>query len=546
MTNNYANIKKLKRISPIWLIPIVAAVIGLWMVFTTIHNQGPLITLQMDNAEGLEPGKTAIKARNVEMGKVETVRLSTDLKHVIATARMSVDAEPLLRTDTQFWVVKPRVGKSGISGLNTLLSGSYLELQPGKSDESKTEFTVLDTPPVTSPNAPGLRIEINSELDSSLSIGDPVLYRGFTVGRVEQAAFQPDTREMRYQLFIQAPYDALVTTNSRFWINSGVQLQAATDGIKFKTGTLETILSGGVSFSVPPGWDLGEPVKNHQKFNLYADEESSTIRRYSANVDYILLFDDSIRGLNPGAPVEYRGIQIGRVLSVPFSLPNLDILTARIRQIPVLIRIEPGRIRPDMDKDKLQDWETEFTTAIKQGLRASLRSGNLLTGSLYVDLNFYPEAPKVSGLGTLDKYKTLPTMSGGLARIEQQIVQLLNKLNQLDVEGTLTKAQTMLTETQAAMANVRKVSASMDKIADQASTQALPAELKSTLADIQKTLQGLSATSPAYNELNRSIQSLNRVLREVQPVARTLNEKPNALLFQPAQASDPEPRKAKE
>ena len=545
MPNNYARIKKLQRLSPIWLIPIVAACIGLWMVVTTINSQGPLITLEMDNAEGLEPGKTPIKARSVEIGKVQTVRLGNDLKHVIVTAQMNVEAEPLLREDTRFWVVKPRVGKSGISGLNTLLSGSYLELQPGKSKEHKLEFTVLDTPPVTPTNAPGLRIELSSEQDSALSIGDPVLYRGFTVGRVEQAEFKSDSRQMSYQLFIQAPYDALVTSNTRFWLNRGIQLQAATDGIKIKTGTLETILSGGVSFSVPPGWELGQPVKGYRSFNLYADEDSSTIRRYQDKVDYILLFDESVRGLNPGAPVEYRGIQVGSVLAVPFSVPGNDLLTARSRQIPVLIRIEPGRIRGDMDKDQLPNWEKEFTTAVRQGLRASLRSGNLLTGALYVDLNFYPDLPKTTGLGELANYRTLPTASGGLARIEQQVVQLLNKLNQLDIEQVLTNAQTMLTETEAAMANVRQVSASMDKIANQQSSQELPAELKRTLAEMQQTLKGLSASSPAYGELNRSIQSLNRVLREVQPMARTLNEKPKALLFQPDTATDPEPRKAK-
>ena len=545
VSNNYAKIKKLQRISPIWLIPIVAASIGLWMVITTINSQGPLITLELDNAEGIEPGKTPIKTRSVEIGKVQTVHLDDDLKHVIVTAQMNVEAEPLLLEDTRFWVVKPRICKSGISGLNTLLSGSYLELQPGKSKEHKLEFTVLDTPPVTPANAPGLRIELTSEQDSALAIGDPVLYRGFTVGRVEQAEFKSDSRLMRYQLFIQAPYDALVTTNTRFWLNQGVQLQAATDGIKIKSGTLETILSGGVSFSIPAGWELGEPVKSYRSFSLYADEDSSTIRRYPDKVDYILLFDDSVRGLNPGAPVEYRGIQIGRVLSVPYFIPGNDLLTVKSKQIPVLIRIEPGRIRSDMDKDQLPNWEKEFATAIKQGLRASLRPGNLLTGGLYVDLNFYPDLPKPAGLGELANYHTLPTAPGGLARIEQQIVQLLNKFNKLDIENVLFKAQTMLTETEAAMANVRKVSASMDKIATLQSTQQLPADLQKTLAEMQTTLQGLSANSPAYGELNRSIQSLNRVLREIQPMARTLNEKPNALLFQPDAHDDPQPRKAR-
>lgn len=544
MSVNIAKIKKIQRISPIWFIPIVAACIGLWMVFLAFHNQGPLITLQLDNAEGLEPGKTSIKARSVEVGRVQTVKLSDDLKHVVVTARMNVEAEPLLKKDSRFWVVKPRVGKSGISGLTTLLSGSYLELQPGKSKDSELNFTVMDTPPITSINAPGLRLTLTSDLDSALSVGDPVLYRGFTVGSVEQVGFDTKTRLMDYKLFIQAPYDALITTSTRFWMNSGIQIKAGADGIKVKTGTLETMMSGGVSFGIPPGWDLGNPIKDQRSYNLYQDEDSSSQRRYQESIQYLLLFDDSIRGLSAGAPVEYRGIQIGSVEQAPYMSQDHNLLSAQVHQIPVLIRIEPGRILNAISEKNLDQWQQGFSDAIKQGLRASLRSGNLLTGSLYVDLNFYTDQPKAKGLGHHQNFDTIPTVSTGINRIEQQVITLLNKLNSLDMNGTLNQTKEMLQETQKAMAHVRQVSDSIDKIANQQSSRQLPADVQKTLGDVQKALQGLSANSPAYSNLNDSINSLNKVLRELQPMTRVLSEKPNALLFQPNQAKDPEPRKA--
>ncbi|MBP8039953.1 MAG: MCE family protein, partial [Aeromonadaceae bacterium] len=210
-----ARIRNLRRISPIWLVPIVAAVIGLWLVYATLSNQGPLVTLTMSNAEGIEAGKTMIKARSVEVGMVQTVKLSEDLTHVIVTARMAVDTEDLLRQDSQLWVVKPRIERQGISGLSTLLSGSYIELLPGKKNKYRDKFDVMDTPPVAQPDEKGLRIRLISEQSRGLNIGDPVMYRGFSVGRVELSHFSTGSRQMEYQLFITAPYDGLVTNNVR-------------------------------------------------------------------------------------------------------------------------------------------------------------------------------------------------------------------------------------------------------------------------------------------------------------------------------------------
>ncbi len=542
--SSQARVTLMKSLSPIWLVPLVAAGIGIWMVVTTLSNQGELITLTLDNAEGIEAGKTPIKARSVQVGQVQTVRLSEDLSQVTVTARLSPEATPLLRDDSRFWVVKPRIGKSGISGLGTLLSGAYIELQPGQSAEARTEFDVLDSPPITAADAPGLRIELSSELDEALSVGDPILYRGFTVGRVEQAEFDTAKRQMRYQLFINAPYDGLVTSNVRFWLNSGVQFKAASDGFRVQIGSMESILVGGISFDVPSGWSLGKPVVDHRVFSLYADQESITGRQYKEYVDYLLLFDESVRGLISGASVEYRGVPVGRVLSVPYSGSGTDLLSTSTRQIPVLIRIEPGRLSQDLDKDKLAAWEQEFEGAIRQGLRAALRTGSLLTGALYVDLNFYPEQPPVSGFGQLAEYRTLPTVSGGLARIEQQVVSLLDKLNRLQLEPVLANTQSMLKESERTLQAIRQLSGSVDKLAAQSATQKLPAELRQTLQDLQQSLQALSSNSPAYSELNRSMESLNSLLQELKPVARSLSEKPNALIFDSGSSPDPQPRKA--
>jgi len=538
-------VNQLRHLSPIWLVPIVAALIGLWLVYATLSNQGPLITMTMVNAEGIEAGKTMIKARSVEVGTVQSVRLSEDLSHVVVTARMAVDTEDLLRQDSQMWVVKPRIERQGISGLGTLLSGAYIELLPGKGKKYADHFAVLDTPPVAQPDEKGLRIQLISDQSRGLNIGDPVMYRGFTVGRVEQSHFSAGSRQMEYQLFISAPYDSLVTSNARFWLNGGLRFEASTEGVKFETGSLENIIKGGISFDVPKGWNLGKPVESRHQFKLYTDETSSRMRDYDRYLEYVLLFDDSVRGLAEGAPVEYRGIRIGTVQEVPYQLDDGKLLGTTQGQIPVLIRIEPERFDADNSERALGQLYRDLEQQIRKGLRASLKTGSLLTGALFVDFNFQPDSPRAAGYGRFGKYPTIPTLPGGLARIEQQANRLLTKLNALPLDTTLGNLDAMLKESKQSFAAMRELSANLNQLTKQPGAQQLPAELTKTMQELQKTLQSFSSGSPVYGDLNRSIESLNQLLRELRPVARKVNDKPNSLIFNQTLPPDPQPRSAR-
>jgi paraquat-inducible protein B len=540
-----AKIRNLRYISPIWLVPIVAALIGLWLVYVTLSNQGPLVTLTMIDAEGIVAGKTMIKSRSVEVGMVQTVKLSEDLSHVIITARMAVDTEELLRQDSQWWVVKPRIERQGISGLGTLLSGSYIELLPGKSKKYNEKFSVLDTAPVAQPDEKGLRVRLLSEHSRGLNIGDPVTYRGFTVGRVEQSHFSTGSRQMEYQLFITAPYDGLVTANVRFWMNGGVRFEASADGVKFDTGSLESIIKGGVSFDVPKGWELGKPAASGQQFTLFADESSSRTREYDRYLDYVLLFNDSVRGLSSGAPVEFRGIRIGTVMEVPFELSEVELLGKNSGLIPVHIRIEQDRFDQDGGSRALSQLSRDIEQQVRMGLRATLKTASLLTGALYVDFSPVSDSRPVAGYGKFGEYPTIPTVSGGLARIEQQANRLLTKFNDLPLDQTLSNLDAMLKESKQSFAAMRELSSNMNKLATQPGAQQLPAELTKAMQELQKTLSSFSSESPVYGDLNRSVESLNNLLRELKPAARKVNEKPNSLIFNQIQSDDPLPRSAK-
>ncbi|MDQ7048782.1 MAG: MlaD family protein [Enterobacterales bacterium] len=261
-----AKVSPTRSISLVWLIPLVSLFVGLWMVLNTWANQGPEITVFFETAEGLEVGTTKIKYREITIGQVTEIKLNNKFNGVKVTARLDKNTEKLLRTDTDFWVVKPRIGNGGISGLSTLFSGSYIELSPGFSEQKRTDFVGLELPPVTSPGTPGLRITLDSNNQTALKVGDPILFYGIQVGRIEYVHFNVEQRKVYYDAFIQSPYDKLVTTNTRFWKIDGVEFDLNADGLRIQTGTLETFIRGGVTFDVPENLPKGKVITERTFF----------------------------------------------------------------------------------------------------------------------------------------------------------------------------------------------------------------------------------------------------------------------------------------
>ncbi|WP_136254347.1 intermembrane transport protein PqiB [Onishia niordana] len=537
-----ASISRHTRLSPIWIVPIVAMLIGLWLFYDDYASRGPQITLIMSNAEGIEAGSTLIKTRNVEIGRVEEVRLSDDLSHIRVIARMSPDVEPMLVEDTRFWVVKPRIGREGISGLNTVLSGAYIQLQPGNSEETSDSFEVLEQPPVAPADAKGIRVNLVGQLGNSLSVGDPVTYHGFTVGRVEEARFDAETRRMRHRAFIEKPYDVLVTDSTRFWPASGIDLKLDSEGVSVNVESLEALLGGGVTFGVPEDVPLGQPVNEDTTFTLYEDAESARQGTFNRYLEYVLLVDDTVRGLSKGAPVEFRGVRVGTVASVPWEF-SIDQRSRRAGfAIPVLIRIEPQRLGENLEDMDIEAWRTRFEGWFENGLRASLKAGNLLTGALYVDLNFQQQASSPYLADSYQNRPVFPTTAAGLAQIEQKVSSLLDKLNGLDVEPVLDGLNRNLAASRATLEEVQELTASVKTLTDNPDTQNLPGTLTSTLEELRVTLEGLSPGSTAYDDLTDTLERFDALMRDLGPVAKTLSEQPNALIFDRPRGEDPQPR----
>ena len=548
-----ANVRIIKQWSPIWVVPIAAVLIGLWMLFSHFQNQGVMLLLIAEDAEGIVAGKTQIKNRSVDVGQVVSVELSEDLTKVLIQARMKPNMTPLLNAGSQFWVVKPQIGRGGVTGLNTLLSGVYIELQPGDNGETQLNYPLLNSPPVAPADAPGVRVKLNSADTTGLAVGDPVLYRGYEVGTVELSEFNVSDRRTRFQLFIHEPYDELVTENVRFWLSSGLAFDLSAEGLSVDIGSATTLLTGGVSFDLMDGWPAGKPATDGTEFQLYPDKQSIQDGLYSQYIEYLVFFDESVRGLKPGAPVEYRGVRVGTVATVPFFF-NIDKpFEVSLQQgIPVLIRIESARL---YEKLNLKQLDSELQKAIEDGLHAVLKTGNLITGALYIDLDINGGWRQDNNLqGLFDEqqrlsrtlgYPALPSARSGFSNMEQKLLMALDKINNLPVETLLAQGEQTLAATNEVMQSAQHLVQSMQTLLDQPQLQQLPSDIQLSLQQLRTMLQGFSPDGAAYNNVNANLQALEQVLRELQPVIKTLNQQSNSLIFNASDKPEPEPRKAR-
>lgn len=513
--------------SLVWLIPLVAALVGAWVALHYMLAQGPTITIDFKNAEGLETGKTKIRYKNVDIGTVTKIDIARDHSHVIVTANLVKQAENLVFEDTRFWVVRPRISLNSVTGLGTLLSGAYIGVDVGKSGKPAKHFTGLDVPPAVTSDAPGRQFVLHAENIGSLYIGAPVYFRRVPVGNVTGYKLDQDGKGVTMGIFINAPEDRLVTSNARFWHASGIDLSLDATGVKLNTPSLTSILVGGISFQPPDDGPVGTPVDANARFTLYPDKASALKRTGQEVQTYLLYFPESLRGLSPGAPVDFHGIVIGEVKSVSMEY---DRETKTLR-FPVEINIFPERMRsryrPGAPQMSAMEREPRvlLDRLVSRGFRAQLKSANLLTGQLFIALDFFPHAPKAK----IDWSKTpvvLPTMPGALSDIQESLGEIVKKLNKVpfdaigtDLDRTLRQFDTTLQST--------------DKAIRQLDTSVLP-ELRTTLDQAHKALgnaeRALATDSPVQQDLHDSLNEVSRAAQALRVLADYLSRHPESLI----------------
>ncbi|MBK1826438.1 intermembrane transport protein PqiB [Haloferula rosea] len=535
-------VRRRRRLSSVWLIPIVALGLAGWLVWKNQIDKGVLATITFETAEGLAAGKTEIRCRSVRVGTVEKVILAPDLKAVDVQVRIDPAYEELLRYDTRFWVVRPRVSTSAVSGLGTLITGAYIELEPGEGPAGASLYTGLEEPPVTSSNVPGLRLTLISSTAGSLSVGAPIYFRDFAVGKVERQTLSLETKQIKYSIYISEKYASLVNSRTRFWNTSGIDVTAGADGFKFRTPSFQAIVTGGASFFTPADAKNAPAVQDGDTFKLFDDETSARDSAFEPDQQILMFFDQSVRGLKRGAPVEFRGISLGRVIDISFKYSEPG--DARV---PVLAEISGKSFDQATSVDGTPG-KLDLADAVQRGLRARLATGSLLTGALYIDLDLLPDAPPQT-ISQMDGYDVIPTVSSGLAQLELKVNAILAKIEALPLEDTLNsfgkaadEAALTLAEARGTLDELDKSLGEFEKLIAADSTQSLPDELNQTLAELRTSIESIGPSGAVQGDLRRTLDELRAALRAFESLSTTIDEKPNSLLFGRESSGDPIPR----
>lgn len=536
-----------QRWNVVWVVPILALIVGGWLVYHSISSKGPLVKVTFETAEGIVSGKTEVRCRNVKVGYVDDVELSDDLRYVTVNLRMNPEAAKLLRQNAVFWVVKPRVSAGDVSGLGTFLTGAFIELDPGPEDgdqKHRTEYNGLERPPTTSLSVPGRRLVLHAEEAGSLLAGSPIYYRGFEVGRIENRLLAKDGLTITYDAFVREEYAWLVTRNTRFWNTSGVDVTAGPEGFRLRTPSFQAMVSGGAEFRVPSEVEPGEEVKDGAVFTLHRNYDDAMKSTFAPSLEFLMLFDQSVRGLTEGAPVEFRGIPIGRVTKISFDLNPLR----GDRRIPVLVGIDPSLLRKDAS-ERLKDPTSGFMEeAVERGLRASLKTGSLLTGALFVDLDYHSDA-SYAEMSMTENFRTIPTISSGFAQLEAKVSTILDKIAALPLDEAMTKINLAADESAKTIAEARNTlkeiegaAASARKTLEDPAFKDLPADLKTTLASLEKSVSSVGPDGAIQGDLLRTLDELRAALRSISAMSTTIGEKPSSLLWGKDSSGNPKPR----
>ena len=515
-----AVVRTKKGISIVWVVPLVAILIGGWLAYKAITEKGPSITITFENAEGLEAGKTKIKFKDVEIGQVESIRLSDNLGHVIATADLVKESETYLTENTRFWVVRARVAAGEVSDLGTLFSGAYIGIDPGKPGNPQRSFKGLETPPIVTRDLPGLHFMIEAETLSSLDIGSPIHYRNIKVGQIVAYELKKDGQSFDIKIFIHAPYHEYVRKNSRFYNAGGLDVSLDTTGIKVNTESFVTLMIGGLAFETPKDSGPSPAAKEGDTFQLYKKREDIYEKTYVRKTRWLLNFDGSVRGLSVGAPVEFRGIKLGKVVDIKLIF---DYSKMAFR-IPVVVEIEAERLSTIGKETTSRRQDAEIL--VEKGLRAQLKQGSLLTGQLYIDLDIHPGEPpqKIKYGGEYPEFPTIPTP---LEEITKSVTKIVDKLDQIPLE----QIGNDLRDT---MAHLNKSTEQLQKLMQNINEKVAPAAtatLEKTETTLTKVGRLLDAESPTGYELKRALSELANAAHNINLLADYLERHPESLVY---------------
>jgi paraquat-inducible protein B len=543
-----ASTRRSRRVSAIWLLPIVAIAIGLWLAWDTLSKEGPTITITFETAEGLQASQSQLKFREINLGTVKTLALSPDHSHVVVTVATTKQADPLLTTDAQFWVVKPRLFAGNVSGLSTLVSGSYIGMLPGTaSDTHKHDFVGREDPPVLAANVPGHTYLLKASRLGSVTLGSPVFFRDLSVGEVLGWDIGDMADSATIHAFVRAPYDKYIHDETRFWDASGLSVKLGGNGVEVQLESLRALLLGGIAFDTLAAPTQTAASSDGHVFPLFANKDAAQAASYSRKIPFVGYFPGSVRGLAAGADVTLHGLKVGQVTDVRLVYDAAkDAILA-----PVRFEVQPERF-VGIGRQIIKDTAVGVEMLVNRGLRATLQSANLITGQMLIALEFEPDAPKAD-VTTEDGMFVIPTSdSGSFSGLEASASELLRKVNSIpfdtlgrnlsqtseglndlvngpQLKQALASLNTTLASVQNTVQNMDAgLSPAMKRLPD------IAAGLQKTMTDVNRLLLSLQAgygdNTPFSRDLGRLLIQLNDATRSIRSLADLLSRHPEALI----------------
>ncbi len=532
MNDNHPHLTRVSNVSPIWIVPVLALLIAGWLALRAWQERGPEIQIIFDDAAGITVGKTQVKFRDVTVGEVIDTRLSSNFQKVSVFVEMDPQVTPLLSENTRFWVVAPRISLGGVSGLDTLLSGVYIEMDPGEPGARERRFEGLTEPPSLRSYQQGTQYTLLSEQLGSLDIGSPVYHRQVPVGEVTRYRLLPDAGRVEIRIFIESPYDQLIKTNTNFWNVSGFGVELGADGIVANVESFASLLSGGLAFSTPLDIDGDHALAEAgSQFHLFDDREAVVEGALTYSYPYLMRFSSSVRGLALGAPVEFRGIQVGKVEHV-----GLDAGISSDREIDVVISIQPERINPD-EAPTLAELNELFATLVSEGMRAQLKTRSYLTGALYVDLvpkQARANAEKLQSLAQHGDYLVLPTADSEYSRIARRLGDIAQNIAELpfdtigkNLDNSLRGVATLMRDL-----NKAKVVDDIDQLLSglNGSAESLELAIDGMRGTIQSIDSAVAPDSALQHRLTEMLEDVSDAAKSLETLTDELARYPDALL----------------
>lgn len=506
-----------RRLSGVWLIPIVAALIGAWLTYKAVSEKGPEFTITFRTADGLEAGKTKIKFRELELGVVETLTLSEDLDQVIATARLAPQYEKFLTDKTRFWVVRARVSAGRVTGLGTLLSGAYIGIDPVARGGRARAFEGLEIAPLVTSQEAGTRYTLTTRRMGSLEAGAPIYYHQVQVGEVTRTTLDEDGESVTVDVFVRAPHDARVRTNTRWWNAGGFDATINQDGLRIETESFVSMVIGGLAFD-SPSTEKADLAVAGQQFQLYPSKAATTKLNYDIKLPALAYFDGSVKGLTTGSVVELQGIQVGRVVDV-----QLEYLTKTGDfRVPVIMEIEPERVVLMGDVSDAPGMLLE--TLLKRGLRARLESGNLLTGGLVVNLDFH-DGQQPAPIERAGETPVIPTVPKRLDQLAANVGKLVSQFEKVPLKEMGREIELSLKALRGTLEQARTASTTTNREVLPMLT-ATVTEARNTLQKVQETLGTADKAAKAAGRMvgptSQTTVEIQRLLIEVTAAMRSM------------------------